>query len=86
MSSQPVTHQQARTALRAPRKGARQPRLFASAPGEQRLRRPLDAVTAVVAVALLAVFAAWAQPTRSFETSLIDAVTELAGLVDEPRG
>ena len=79
MSSQPVTHQQPRTALRAPRKGAHQPRLFTSAPGEQRLRRPLDAVTAAVAVSLLAAFAAWARPTRSFETSLIDSVTSSPG-------
>ncbi len=64
-----------RPKLRAPRRGARHPRLFASAPGEQRLRRPLDAVTAALAVALLALFAAWAQPTRPFEVSLTDAVT-----------
>jgi glycosyltransferase 2 family protein len=70
-----TTRQNDRPTLRAPHLGVRHPRLFASAPGEQLLRRPLDAVTAAVAVALLAVFAAWAQPMRSFESSLIDAVT-----------
>ena len=59
------TGQEKRPTLRAPRRSVRPPRLFASAPGEERLRRPLDAVTAGLAVALLALFAAWAQPTRS---------------------
>ena len=43
------------------------------------MRRPLDAVTAAVGVVLLAVFAGWAQPTRPFERSLIDAVTSFPG-------
>jgi uncharacterized membrane protein YbhN (UPF0104 family) len=73
----PVTDadQGARPALHAPRRSVSPPRLFASGPGEQRLRRPLDAATAALAVVLLAVFAAWAQPTRPFELSLTDAVT-----------
>jgi uncharacterized membrane protein YbhN (UPF0104 family) len=74
-----ATPEQGRPPLHAPRRGVPQPRLFASAAGEQRLRRPLDAVTAAVGVALLAVFAAWAQPTRPFELSLIDAVTSFPG-------
>jgi uncharacterized membrane protein YbhN (UPF0104 family) len=79
--SAPVTasRQHERPTLRAPRRGVRQPRLFASAAGEQRMRRPLDAVTAAVGVVLLAVFAGWAQPTRPFERSLIDAVTSFPG-------
>jgi glycosyltransferase 2 family protein len=74
-----TTHQHEWPRLRAPRRGVRPPRLFASAAGEERLRRPLDAVTAVVGVVLLAGFAAWAQPTRPFERSLIDAVTSSPG-------
>ena len=50
-------------------------RLFASARDEQRLRRPLDAVTAACAGALLALLAWWAQPTLGFERSLVEAVT-----------
>jgi uncharacterized membrane protein YbhN (UPF0104 family) len=75
----PNAGQNKRLSLRAPHRGVRHPRLFASAPGEQRMRRPLDAVTAVVAVALLAAFAAWAQPTRPFESSLTDAVISSPG-------
>ena len=56
-------------------------RLFASARDEQRLRRPLDAVTAACAGALLALLAWWAQPTLGFERSLVEAVTSSTNTV-----
>lgn len=46
--------------LGTPRRGHPSVRLFASAPDEQRVRRPLDAVTAALALGLLAVLAWWA--------------------------
>ncbi len=70
----------AEPALPAARHAAhRPPRLFASARDEQRLRRPLDAIAAVVSLGLLILFAEWAQPARPFEQSLTDAVTGWPG-------
>lgn len=62
--------------LSARRLAVHEARFFASARDEQRLRRPLDAVIAVGATALLALSASLLQPTRSFERSL---ATALAG-------
>ena len=78
MASPTPISQAARPRLRAP-SHARDPRLFASDRNEQRQRRPLDAITAGFGIALLAVFATWALPTRPFETSLIDAATSSPG-------
>ena len=62
-----------------PQAGGHHVGLFASARDEPRLRRPLDAITLAGGLGLLAVFAVWAQPTRSFERSLTDAVTTWPG-------
>ena len=61
--------------LHAPARLDEDTRLFASARDEQRLRRPLDGITAVVAALALATLAWWAQPTLGFERALVEAVT-----------
>jgi len=61
--------------LHAPGRLDEDTRLFASARDEQRLRRPLDGITAIVAALALATLAWWAQPTLGFERALVEAVT-----------
>ncbi len=61
--------------LHAPARLDEDTRLFASARDEQRLRRPLDGITAIVAALALATLAWWAQPTLGFERALVEAVT-----------
>jgi uncharacterized membrane protein YbhN (UPF0104 family) len=61
--------------LSARRLAVHEARLFASSRDEQRLRRPLDAVIAAAAVALLVLGATLLQPTRAFERSLAGALS-----------
>jgi uncharacterized membrane protein YbhN (UPF0104 family) len=62
-----------RRAADGPAEGGRTVRLFASPSGVPRVRRVLDALTLVGAVAALALLAWWGQPTRGFERSLASA-------------
>src|SRR5262245_56218836 len=73
------TESKARPGLTAARLTTPDTRLFASARDEQRLRRPIDGITAGVTAVALWAMTWWAQPTRGFERALTDAVTSSPG-------